>query len=207
MQKNKQYLWAGLAVAVAVVLAIAAVIQDQSTRVGLNNSAAVGSVASSSPVSDENITNKAEGYSFTMPRNWYSEKNGDTDLTIYPDYDPKKASSTSADCKIEISAIPGFVGDLNAWITKYLHADPTVSVSEISRNTFQLGQAGEGFGIEWKGILNGVTTTLAYIQAGGSAQGKILEIAPSTLSSTDDIEDGDCGLDFHAVLANIKIQK
>jgi len=160
--------------------------------------------------SDRFISNTPEGYSFTMPSNWYLEKNGNGTLIVYPDYDPSTASSSSSpDCKIEVSTLSGPGGSekitpeaLNSWITQYLHADPTAIVSEISRKNFEIGSAQA---VEWNGVLNSVTTTLAYIPAGGAARGKIIEVAPSSLLDASDA-DGDCNLDFHAFLANLQIE-
>lgn len=150
------------------------------------------------PDGDQVVTNAAGGYSFSVPANWYVEKNTGTDLTIYPDYDPK--SGTPPECKIETSNLVRDAGDLNAWITKYLHADPTAEVSEISRSPIKVGGSSA---IEWRGVLNGVTTTLVYV----AMPDGILELAPSTLaspsSSANDADTDDCDLALQALMANL----
>jgi hypothetical protein len=225
--QNKKYLWVGLAVLIVAVFAVSAVIRDWSTSSGMPdhpgfNNGSIGSYPDSDTFSDntqggfENnpsdrfISNTADGYSFTMPPNWYLEKSGNGTFTVYPDYDPDAASSSgSPDCKIEVSTLAGPGGSekitpevLNPWITQYLHADPTAVISETSRRNFQIGSVQA---VEWNGVLNGVKTTLAYIPAGGVALGKIIEVAPSSLSGASDA-DGDCSLDFQAFLANLQIE-
>ena len=34
------------------------------------------------------MSDQADGYYFTMPATWYVEKNGSSDVAVYPDYDP-----------------------------------------------------------------------------------------------------------------------
>jgi hypothetical protein len=168
---------------------------------------------------DEVVTDQTDGYSFTMPTDWYLEPNAGAGVTVYPDYDP--TSGDEAACKIEISELAtggtdaaggsGAVTDessLNAWITSYLHADPTADISEYSRTDITIG-AGDSTttAIEWQGALNGVSTTLVYAVApasdgNGSSGANILEFAPSTLVA----EDGDdCTIELQALLANFTL--
>lgn len=186
-----------------------------------NSGGAVAQVPDSVAVSpilggdDEVVANANAGYYFSMPANWYVEKNVGAGLAVYPDYDPK--SGVAPECKIEISDFANVgTGSLNSWITNYLHADPTADVAEISRTPVQIGDAsGGGAGantstsssaIQWYGVLNGVTTTLVYALEPDTAQGQknILEIAPSTLSESGDADNSDCDLVLQALVANLK---
>jgi hypothetical protein len=175
-----------------------------------------------SPMSngDDEIVASTQGdYYFSMPSNWYAEKNTEANTTVYPDYAPQ--SGAAPDCKIEISQIAtsSLLSSLNnadsarsldRWVTAYLHADPTASVEESSRVQLQVGS---NPAIEWFGSLNGVTTTLVYV----AMPNNVLELAPSSLapagdSDTDGSGDGDgtgddgsddCGLALQALIANL----
>lgn len=150
---------------------------------------------------DKTVENKAGGYSFTIPPNWYVEEDSTAKATIYPDYDPSAAATAPAQCKIEIStfAAASPSAGLDSWITSNLHADPTVDVSEILRTPISIGGVA---GIEWQGTLNGIETTLGYVLVNGT----IFEIAPSTLSSAGDATNDDCDLVFQALLSKLNFQ-
>jgi hypothetical protein len=167
---------------------------------------------------DEVVTDQTDGYSFTMPTNWYLEPNAGAGVTIYPDYDPG-ASDDQASCKIEIAELAGdgsngasAATDLNDWITAQLHADPTADVTETARTTIRVG-LGSGdntsTAIEWQGALNGVSTTLVYALAPDGSG--VLEFAPSTLADDDASEAGDgsatddCTIELQALLANLNL--
>ena len=143
-------------------------------------------------------------YHVSIPSNWYAEKNADSGLTIYPDYNPKTDAAPS--CKIEISrfSVPKNT-DLAAWLNGYLHADPTQSVTELSRAPIAVDGV---TGIAWSGVMNGVTSTLIYAKtsevggAGVVVDDNIFEIAESPLSEAGSADDGDCNLALQALVAN-----
>ena len=162
------------------------------------------SIATQNANDDQVVQNASDGYSFAMPASWYLEKNDGSGTTVYPDYDP--AGGVAPECKMEISSFPaatapgagGRAADLNNWLTDHLHADPTVDVLEISRTNVKLGTSSA---LEWRGSLNGVTTTLVY----AFANGKILEIAPSSLDPASDLDADDCDLMLQAFMANLRL--
>jgi hypothetical protein len=156
--------------------------------------------AGTSTSDDKTLANASETYSMVVPKNWYTEESG-TEMSIYPDYDPADASSSPPTCKIEISSFVTSHGtNLDTWLTNDLHADPTASIAEISRAPIVVGPHAIS-GIEWRGVLNGVTTTLVYAEGPND----IFEIAPSTLSEARDADNDDCSLDLQALVANFDI--
>ncbi len=118
------------------------------------------------------VKNETAGYAVVTPRDWYLEKSAGSGVTIYPNYDA--TGKMPPGCKIEISALsnPGRK-DLANWFAAYLRSDPTVDVSETSRTTTTVSGAPA---IIWRGILNGITTTLAYVATGTA----VYEFAPSS---------------------------
>jgi len=136
--------------------------------------------------------NKTAGYAIAIPKNWYLERSAGSGVTVYP----------KADCKIEISKLANpDQKNLADWLTKYLHADPTADVSEISRATTTVGGAPA---IIWIGALNGVSSTLAYVAADGS----VIEIAPSIIAASGSAPSNiDCGSAFQTILHNFQFAK
>jgi hypothetical protein len=197
---------------VAVVVFIVGVGLDE-WKASAPGGSLVESDRATSDGGDEVVANAAEGYYFSMPTNWYVERGADSEFAVYPDYDPADASSSPAQCKIEISAItlaldsgPITETGLSDWVTQILHADPTANIAEISRTPMVVGGTPA---LEWRGVLNNVTTTLVYAEApaGTGAVGsnnKIFEIAPSTLSEASDADNDSCDLDLQALVANFK---
>ena len=219
MNKNNIRFLVGLLGLVVIGCAVAVFIKGRlATDVpGLVGSPSADAISTSTlPDGDEIVRNGTAGYAFAMPANWYVEQSAGAGLTVYPDYDPANASPADAGCKIEISELAGGSnGDLNSWITNYLHSDPTANVSETSRTNVKAGDAsGDGVsGIEWQGNLNGVSTTLVYFAQ--TATGGVLEFAPSSLAETgaetgsdagDAPAQDDCSLDLQALLSNLQIE-
>jgi hypothetical protein len=212
IMKNKTYFgWFafGFLAVVAVVFAGYVVLQGRQSvavdarpmaRTPVPDSVLVMPPADGSGSGDEIVENSTAGYYFSMPSNWYVEKNAGAGIAIYPDYDPSDASSSPAECKIEIAGFSGAGGvtDLNSWVTGELHADPTADISEDAQTNLEIGSSSA---IEWQGTMNGVSTTLVYVLSGGN----VFEIAPSTLSSGDGSGDdaGDCNLELQALVTNL----
>jgi hypothetical protein len=169
------------------------------------------------------IENKSAGYYFSKPEGWFLEKNTGSDVILYPGYSPEDvsadgdganadvASSTPA-CKIEISTLlgkggamaDGVVSDLDAFVTSNLHADPTAEILEASRSPMVIGSAGlsTSSALEWRGSLNGVSTTLVYASANANASsGKVVEFAPIAANGTGDSDGDDCELMLRDLLA------
>ena len=120
------------------------------------------------------VNDKTGGYSFILPANWYLEKKEGSGIAVYPDYAPQSGGAPK--CKIEVSVFKNIAAaNINNWVTIRLHADPTIAVSETLRAALSVPGAKSAF--EWKGTMDGITTTLAYV----SAEGNIYEIAPSVL--------------------------
>jgi hypothetical protein len=121
------------------------------------------------------IENKTAGYAITVPRDWYLEKNAGNGITVYPNYDI--VGHNGPDCKIEIATLsdPGGAALLSAWLTAYLHRDPTADISETSRTEMIVNGMSA---IAWNGALNGTLTSLAYVATGTN----VYEIAPSLIS-------------------------
>lgn len=161
------------------------------------------------PSGDTMVANASAGYFFSMPANWYLENRAGAGIAVYPDYDPK--SGASPECKLEISVFVSAsstaggksadVAHLGAWITDYLRTDPTADIREISRTPFLVDS---NPAIEWRGILNNVTTTLIYSVMPVKGNNQILEVAPSTLSGAGDAGSDDCDFDLQALVANLK---
>jgi hypothetical protein len=156
---------------------------------------------------DEVVVNTTAGYYVTVPSDWYVEKSVGSGLTVYPDYDPERGELP--DCKLEVSLDSRGSGnkeDLNAWVTRRLHADPTTDMSEISRVSSVVGFEPTSSAVEWRGDLNGVTTTLVYAAMPDDGRGgdtNVLEIAPSALSGAG-LGSGDCDLDMQALVASLR---
>lgn len=208
MKKINHVSVAWFAAVVVIVFAVAVALKGRDEFVFRGSSSvatstvaeggAPDSIATSSLTDGDVIVADAPaGYYFSMPSNWYMEDNAGAGVTVYPDYSPATASSSPARCKIEITGLAAAKGiDLNAWITQNLHVDPTASVAEISRTPMKIDG---NSGIMWRGVLNGVTTTLVYVPA---PNGTMFEIAPSTLSEASDADNDDCNLDLQALVAN-----
>jgi hypothetical protein len=146
------------------------------------------------------IANKTAGYTLTVPQNWYLEKSSGSGVVVYPDYDA--AGKMPPDCKIEISTLPDPDSKgLADWLTAYLHEDPTADVTEVSRTT---GTVSGVPMIVWRGALNGVSSTLAYVATGT----KVYEIAPSRIApDTGGTADADCANVLQTLLANFQFIK
>lgn len=156
-----------------------------------------------STVSKENVLMKNEtaGYAITVPRDWYLEKSAGSGLTVYPNYEMTGGAMPS--CKIEISALQNpDRKDLASWLTAYLWSDPTADVLQTSRMTTTVGGVPA---IIWRGVLNEVTTTLAYIATGAA----VYEIAPTAVaaSGNDALISVDCESALSIVLKNFEFLK
>ena len=142
------------------------------------------------------VENKTGGYFLTMPARWYAEQNAGAGLTVYPDYVP--TSTLPAICKVEVSTFAVASGtDLSGWLSKYLAADPTADILQTSLS--EIAVAGVS-GLEWRGTMNGATTTLVYAQTNG----KIFEIVPSTLRAGIDADNDDCNAALQEFLADFQ---
>lgn len=120
------------------------------------------------------INDKTGGYSFMLSTGWYLEKKEGSGIAVYPDYDPK--GTIPPKCKIEISVFKNITTkDMNDWVTGHVHEDPTVKVIETLRSA--LSVTGAPFAFYWKGSMDGIMTTIAYV----SAEGNVYEIVPSVL--------------------------
>lgn len=170
--KNKTFWLLGVFAGVVVLVA--------GIFVGVANRADRAGNKSAEPAPPEIIRSESGEYSFRLPSGWYLERNDASGVTVYPDYDPRALR-----CKIEVSALDGGVSDLDAWITSRLAADPTGDNVEFSRIPKHVGGRPA---IEWRGAMNGVTTTLDYVSAGQ----KVFEIAPSALGETDTVDNDSC---------------
>ncbi|MGB7957850.1 MAG: hypothetical protein WCF77_03370 [Minisyncoccia bacterium] len=154
-------------------------------------------IIATSTTSDETvlIENRTAGYVIAVPQDWYLEKSAGSGLSVYPDYDA--TGKVPPDCKIEISVLANpDREDPAGWLTGYFHEDPTADVSEIARTTTTVDGAP---GIIWKGVLNDVPATLAYIATGT----KVYEIAPETIAGAE----GDCQNAFKSVLETFHFTK
>jgi hypothetical protein len=143
---------------------------------------------------------KTGGYSFILPTGWYFEKKEGSGISIYPDYDPN--NTVASKCKIEISVFKDIVVvDMNDWMTNHIHEDPTVAITETRREP--LSMSGAEFAFEWKGTMDGIATTVAYV----SAEGNVYEIVPSVL----DIQKADgnavCDAGFQSFLKGLSFKK
>lgn len=209
--KNKISWFAAAAVVGAAIVATVAVVVVRDGQGGEVGAPEAGHGANANwgsagvsvvPLSDgdKEVIDAGAGYYFSMPSNWYVETStvGTGALAVYPDYDPA-AGGDAATCKIEISALGAKLNsadDLSSWITDHLHADPTADVHELSRTQMTVGGSRA---IEWRGVLNSMTTTLVYA-AGPEG---IWEAVPSTLSESSDADNDDCDIVFEALLNNI----
>lgn len=120
------------------------------------------------------VSDKTGGYSFVLPPSWYLENKKGSGVAVYPDYRPE--ASSSPECKIEVSLFRDIpAADMDHWLAAHLSEDPTIAVAEISSEG--LSVSGADAALEWKGTMDGVATTLAYV----AAEGNIYEIAPSVL--------------------------
>lgn len=206
--KNKNNFLVWFAMVAIIVFAVAIGVRGWKAEAPGEGQDAPGAVTGLLPDDDKIVANASGTFSVKVPVDWYVEKNGDVNASgaarfaLYPGYDPARASSTPPTCKIEISSFAGARGtNLDTWLTKYLHADPTASVAEISRMPVKVGSGGALMGIEWRGTWNGVTSTLVYVEVPTT----IFEIAASSLSSASDADNDDCNLDLQAVVANFSI--
>lgn len=146
------------------------------------------------------IKNETAGYAITVPRNWYLEKGSGSGMTVYPDYDA--AHKTPPYCKIEISALLNSSrAELPDWLAAYFHRDPTADILEISRTTTTISGV---MAIVWHGVLNGVSSTLAYVATGTA----VYEIAPSTIMETNGAAvSANCMDNFENVVRNFHFEK
>jgi hypothetical protein len=145
------------------------------------------------------IQNKSAGYGIVVPRAWHLEKNAGSGVTVYPDHD---GTSTSPDCKIEISAfaVPGGT-NLSLWLAAYLHQDPTADIVEMSRIATSVQGAPA---ILWTGVLNGILTTLAYVASGT----EMYEIAPSVVLKAGETPSHEpCKNAFRTILGSFVFSK
>jgi hypothetical protein len=218
--KNKNNIF--VVVFAVVLAAVAAVILFRERAQAPGNGVVVGTTATGagtdditaipSPEGDDDqvVENKTAGYFFTAPADWYVERSAGTGLAVYPDYDP--TSGEAPTCKIEVSAFSGAdVSDLDAWVTAHLHADPTASVVEDSRQNIATADGASSTALEWRGTLNGIATTLGYAEGNGpdGGGGEILEFAASSLtepgtgSNSDVTGSDDCGLMVEPLVANL----
>ena len=136
----------------------------------------------------QTVENGTKDFSFLLPSTWYLERNDASGATIYPDY--SESGNSEPTCKIEISSVGSLAAnasqaDLNDWVGQYIHKDSMSDILEISRSAPDISGA---VAVEWRGIMNGATTTLVY----AASQGKIFEIAPSTMISGSEADNEDC---------------
>jgi len=114
-----------------------------------------------------------DGYSFDVPASWNIERTGTDTIALHTD-----ASSTSAACKIEVSAFPFASGvDVADWIGHRIGADPSLAVAERSSENISFAS---GTGVKWIGTIDGISTTLVYAFNGQHAY----EIAPSVIGDS-----------------------
>jgi hypothetical protein len=211
MMKNKKYyIGVGLIGVVLVGVAVFAMVNKsigmggffiggQNTPTSVSSSGSDGSLASSTSQTGKIITNSFGGFSFAMPEGWYLENNASGNVVVYPDYDP--SGTTAPTCKIEISDFAVVKNtDLSDWLSQYFKADPTADISQASLSQITVGSVS---GLEWRGVMNGATTTLVYAEK----DRKIIEIAPSSLSSGSDTDNDDCAPALQDLLLNFTFSK
>ena len=157
---------------------------------------------STSTVSDENIRieNKTAGYAITVPRNWYLEKSAGSGVTVYPDYDV--AEKTSSNCKIEISALANpDKKEISDWLVAYFAGGG----NDVQETSEEAAQIPAGDAVIWRGVLNEVSTTLAYAATGTA----VYEFAPSVIAAAGNGAplSADCESALMVVLKNFEFVK
>ena len=137
-------------------------------------------------------------YALFVPQDWRVEKDSAVHFAIYPD--AAGAMSTKLGCKIEISEFAvGLDINLDDWVTKNLHADRTLEVTEYSRAPIAIAST---TGILWRGVWNGIATTAAYARYGGvNLPGHILEIVPIAVGG------GNCDPAFRELLSHFSFEQ
>jgi hypothetical protein len=146
------------------------------------------------------IENKTAGYAMTVPQNWYLEKSAGSGITVYPDHDA--TSKTPPDCKIEVSKFSNpDRREISDWLAGYFTrgGSDTQEISEEAVPT----PAGDA--VIWRGVLNDVSTTLAYITSGTV----VYELAPSIImgAGSNVTTDADCGAALDTILKNFELLK
>lgn len=151
------------------------------------------------PSGNRFVNDKTGGYSFIIPGNWYFEKKEGSGVAVYPDYVPK--NDTVPKCKIEISVFKNIAApSMDNWVTSRIHKDPTIAIAETLRETFSVSGAMSAF--EWRGTMDRVATTIAYI----SAMGNVYEIAPSVLDIQKTDGNTACDAGFKSFLNSISFK-
>ena len=161
--------------------------------VATDDSAASGTATAAGAT--QNFSNSDDGYAFSVPANWNIEKTGSDTVAVHPD-----ASSSSAACKIEVSAFPYSAGadGMADWIAHRIGADPSVTVTEQSSGNVTLADGATG--VEWIGTMDGLPTTLVYAFNGQHAY----EIAPSVVGEGA-AGDAQCSDMLQSFLSTLKI--
>jgi hypothetical protein len=116
-----------------------------------------------------------DGYALSVPASWNIERTSTDTIALH-----SAISSSSAACKIEVSAYPFSVGaDTADWISHRIGADPSLAVVEASAEDVSFA---DGTGIKWVGTIDSIPTTLVYAFNGDHAY----EIAPSVIGGGAD---------------------
>ncbi len=117
------------------------------------------------------LEDKTDGYTVAIPSDWHLEQSSGAGIAVYAAPD----SRGTYPCKIEISELRNpSRQELVTWLESYLRADPTAEVREFSRNQVTIARSSA---IAWPGILNGISSTLAYVATGTA----VYEFAPSVV--------------------------
>jgi hypothetical protein len=175
---RKSFLLWSIAAAVVVAGTVGAIVFT-----GINGTTVEPSSANSSAdqrLAPPDASQRFEGTGFTVgvPPDWRIERAASDSVALY-DHDPAASDASSTICKIEVSAFPFSPspdGDVGAWITARIGADPSLAIVEESSGDVAVDG---GTGVRWNGTIDGVPTTLVYAFGASHAY----EIAPSVVAT------------------------